>query len=67
MIVDGVSLTLGVEPNATLIRALEAHRNRDAVPITIRVRPGKVFGLRKIEVVERDEPGPPAISNPLKV
>lgn len=67
MVVDGVSLTLGVEPNATLIRALEAHRNRDAVPITIRVRPGKVFGLRKIDVVERDEPGPPAIANPLKV
>ncbi|QEL22650.1 outer membrane protein assembly factor [Bosea sp. F3-2] len=67
MVVDGVSLTLGLEPNATLIRALEAHRNRDAVPITIRVRPGKVFGLRKIEVVERDEPGPPAIANPLKV
>lgn len=67
MVVDGVSLTLGVEPNATLIRALEAHRNRDAVPITIRVRPGKVFGLRKIDVVERDESGPPAIANPLKV
>ncbi|CAH1650520.1 Outer membrane protein assembly factor [Hyphomicrobiales bacterium] len=67
MIVDGVTLTLGVEPNAVLVRALEAHRNRDAVPITVKVRPGKVFGLRKIEVVERDESGPPAIANPLKV
>ncbi|MGO4173829.1 autotransporter assembly complex protein TamA [Bosea sp. TAF32] len=67
MVVDGVSLTLGVEPNAALIRALEAHRNRDAVPITIRVRPGKVFGLRKIDVVERDEAGGAVISDPLKV
>lgn len=67
MIVDGVTLTLGVEPNAVLVRALEAHRNRDAVPITVKVRPGKVFGLRKIEVIEQDEAGPPAIANPLKV
>lgn len=65
--VDGASLTLGVEPNATLVRALEAHRNRDAVPITVKVNPGKVFGLRKIDVVERDEAGPPAIADPLKV
>ena len=67
LVVDGVSLTVAVEPNATLIRALEAHRNRDAVPIIVKVRPGKVFGLRKIDVVERDEPGPPAIADPLKV
>jgi len=67
MVVDGVSLTFGVEPNATLIRALEAHRNRDAVPITVKVSPGKVFGLRKIDVVERGESGAPAVANPLKV
>ncbi|SEG71452.1 autotransporter secretion outer membrane protein TamA [Bosea lathyri] len=65
--VDGASLKVGAEPNATLVRALEAHRNRDAVPITVRVKPGPVFGFRNIEVVQRDESGPPAITDPAKV
>jgi len=65
--VDGASLKVGAEPNAALVRALEAHRNRDAVPITVRVKPGAVFGFRNIEVVQRDEPGPPAITDPAKV
>jgi translocation and assembly module TamA len=65
--VDGASLKVGAEPNAALVRALEAHRNRDAVPITVRVKPGPVFGFRNIEVVQRDEPGPPAITDPAKV
>lgn len=67
MVVDGVSLALGVEPSAALIRALAAHRNRDAVPITIKVQPGKVFGLRRIDVVERDGAGGTVIADPLKV
>jgi translocation and assembly module TamA len=65
--VDGASLKVGAEANAALVRALEAHRNRDAVPITVRVKPGPVFGFRNIEVVQRDEPGPPAITDPAKV
>jgi translocation and assembly module TamA len=67
LVVDGVTLTVGAEPDAALVRTLEAHRNREPVPITVRARPGKVFGLRNIEVVERDEAGPPAIADPLKV
>jgi len=67
LVVDGVSLRVGAEPGAALVRALEAHRNRDAVPITVRVRPGTVFGLRTIDVVERGESGAPAIADPLKV
>lgn len=58
-------LTVGAEPGASLIRALEAHRNRDAVPITVRVRPGKVFGFRNIDIVERNDAR--AITDPLKV
>jgi len=67
LIVDGISLKVGAEPDAALVRTLEAHRNRDAVPITVRARPGKIFGLRRIDVVERDEAGPPAITDPIKV
>ncbi|WP_051988514.1 autotransporter assembly complex family protein [Bosea sp. UNC402CLCol] len=67
LVVDGVPLAVGAEPGAPLIRALEAHRNRDAVPITVRVRPGKVFGFRKIDIVERDRAGSAAIADPLKV
>jgi translocation and assembly module TamA len=67
LVVDGVPLAVGAEPGAPLIRALEAHRNRDAVPITVRVRPGKVFGFRNIDIVERDRAGSAAIADPLKV
>ncbi|MBD3844766.1 outer membrane protein assembly factor [Bosea sp. SSUT16] len=67
LVVDGVPLAVGAEPGAPLIRALEAHRNRDAVPITVRVRPGKVFSFRKIDIVERDRGGSAAIADPLKV
>ncbi|WP_449256551.1 autotransporter assembly complex protein TamA [Bosea sp. (in: a-proteobacteria)] len=67
LVVDGVPLAVGAEPGAPLIRALEAHRNRDAVPITVRVRPGKVFGLRDIRISERDGSGFAAIADPLKV
>ncbi len=65
LVVDGVPLAVGAEPGAPLIRALEAHRNRDAVPIIVRVRPGKVFGFRNIDIVERGQGG--AIADPLKV
>ncbi|MCO5092807.1 autotransporter assembly complex family protein [Bosea sp. (in: a-proteobacteria)] len=67
IVVDGATLSVGAEPNAALVRALEAHRNREPVPITVKARPGRVFELRKIEVVERDEAGPPAIADPLRV
>lgn len=66
-VVDGVPLKVGAEPNAALIRQLETHRNRDAVPIMVAVRPGKVFGFRNIEVVEHEEPGPKVVADPQKV
>ncbi|SFH96662.1 autotransporter secretion outer membrane protein TamA [Bosea sp. OK403] len=64
--VDGVALKPGVEPGAALVRAAEAHRNREPVPISVRVQPGPVFGLRNIAVVERGE-GTPVIADPTKV
>lgn len=64
---DGASLRVGQEPGAVLVRALEAYRNRAPVPIVVRVTPGPVFGLRKVEIVERGEPGGPAIADPQKV
>ncbi|HEY5793840.1 MAG TPA: autotransporter assembly complex family protein [Bosea sp. (in: a-proteobacteria)] len=67
LVVDGVTLKVGAEPDARLVRALESHRNRDAVPIAVRVQPGPVFGLRNIAVSERGLTGPPAIVNPEKV
>ena len=65
--VDGATLRVGAEPDAALVRAAEAHRNREPVPITVRVQPGPVFGFRNIAVVERGEPGPRAIADPAKV
>jgi translocation and assembly module TamA len=67
LVVDGVTLKVGAEPDARLVRALESHRNRDAVPIAVSVRPGPVFGLRDIAVSERGIAGAPAIANPAKV
>lgn len=67
LVVDGVSLRVGAEPDARLIRALESHRNREPVPITVTVAPGPVFGLREIAVTERGVAGAPAIANPQKV
>ncbi|WP_348981713.1 autotransporter assembly complex family protein, partial [Bosea sp. 124] len=67
LVVDGVTLKVGAEPGAALVRAAEAHRNRDAVPITVSVKPGPVFGLRDIAVSERGITGAPAIANPQKV
>ncbi len=67
LVVDGVTLKVGAEPDARLVRALESHRNRDAVPITVSVKPGPVFGLRDIAVSERGITGAPAIANPEKV
>jgi translocation and assembly module TamA len=65
--VDGASLRVGSEPDARLVRALEAYRNREPVPIKVQVVPGPVFGLRKVEIVERGEPGAPIIADPQKV
>lgn len=67
LVADGVTLKVGAEPDARLVRALESHRNRDAVPITVSVKPGPVFGLRNIAVSERGISGAPAIINPEKV
>ncbi|MFY8151652.1 MAG: outer membrane protein assembly factor, partial [Hyphomicrobiales bacterium] len=47
LVVDGVALRVGAEPDARLIRALESHRNREPVPITATRRPGPVFALRQ--------------------
>ncbi len=67
LVVDGVALRVGAEPDARLIRALESHRNREAVPITATVRPGPVFALRHVGVNERGITGAPAIADALKV
>ena len=67
LVVDGVALRVGAEPDARLIRALESHRNREAVPITATIRPGPVFALRKVDVAEQGAPGAPAIDDPLRV
>lgn len=65
--VDEVSLKLGVEPGAALVRAAESHRNREPVPITVRVQPGPVFGLRGVAVVERGAGAGGAIVDPARV
>lgn len=67
LVVDDIALKVGTQPDAALLRALASHRNRDAVPITIRVKPGPVFGLREIAVVERGRDSGGAIENPSKV
>jgi translocation and assembly module TamA len=67
LVVDGVTLKVGAEPDVRLIRALESHRNRDAVPITVSVQPGPVFALRDIAVSERSATGSPAIAEPARV
>ncbi|WP_376988088.1 autotransporter assembly complex family protein [Bosea sp. R86505] len=67
LVVDGVALRVGAEPDARLIRALESHRNREPVPITATIRPGPVFALRQVDVAERGASGAPAIADPLKV
>lgn len=65
--VDGATLRPGAEPDATLVRALAAYRNRELAPITVRVEPGPVFGLRRIAILERGQNGAPAIGDPEKV
>ncbi|WP_439494264.1 autotransporter assembly complex protein TamA [Bosea sp. (in: a-proteobacteria)] len=67
LVVDGVALRVGAEPDARLVRALESHRNREPVPITATIRPGPVFALRQVDVAERGASGAPAIADPLKV
>ncbi len=67
LVVDGVTLKVGAEPDARLIRALESHRNREPVPITATIRPGPVFALRQVAVAEQGASGGPAIADPLKV
>jgi translocation and assembly module TamA len=67
LVVDGVALRVGAEPDTRLIRALESHRNREPVPITATIRPGPVFALRQVDVAERGASGAPAIADPLKV
>lgn len=65
--VDGQVLKVGQEPGAALVRAAEAHRNREPVPITVRVQPGPVFGFRSIDIVEQGANGGRAIADPAKV
>lgn len=67
VVVDGVALRVGAEPNAALVRALEGYRNRSVVPIAIRVQPGPVFALRSISVVETGGGLSPAIADPAKI
>lgn len=67
LVVDGVALKVGAEPDAALVRALSAYRNRAPVPIVVRVSPGPVFALRNIAVDERGAGTVPAIADPAKV
>ncbi len=67
IVVNGVSLRVGAEPNAALVRALESYRNRSAVPIAVRVQPGPVFALRNVAVVEAGGGPSLAIADPAKV
>ena len=67
IVVDGVQLAVGGEPTPALVRAIERHRNRDAVPIEIRVQPGQLFALRNIDIIERNRRGVEAIADPQKV
>ncbi|WP_245974173.1 autotransporter assembly complex protein TamA [Bosea caraganae] len=65
--VDGARLRVGGEPDAGLVRALEAYRNREPAPIKVEIAPGPVFGLRKVDILERGEVGAPSIADPQKV
>ncbi len=65
--VDGVALRAGEEPGAALVRTLASYRNRAPAPIAVRVRPGPVFGLRNVAVVERGRGSGGAIADPAKV
>jgi translocation and assembly module TamA len=67
IVVDGVGLREGSEPGAGLVRALEAHRNRDPAPITVKVAPGPLFQLRNIAVREQGRGSGGAIADPQKV
>jgi translocation and assembly module TamA len=67
LVVDGATLRPGAEPDAALVRALAAYRNREPAPITVRVQPGPVFGLRNIAVQERGAGSGGAIAAPAKV
>lgn len=67
IMVDGVALRPGQEPGAALVRAAEAHRNREPVPIVVQARPGPLFGLRHVEVVERGQGAGGAVADPAKV
>jgi len=66
LVVDGVTLKVGQEPGAALVRAAEAYRNREAVPVTVRVQPGPVFQLRDVAVRETGADAG-TIANPEKV
>ncbi|AMJ59494.1 autotransporter assembly complex protein TamA [Bosea sp. PAMC 26642] len=65
--VDGAALKPGAEPDAALVRALDAYRNRAPAPIVVRVSPGPVFALRSIAVDERGTGAEPAIADPGRV
>lgn len=67
IVVDGVQLAVGGEPTPALVRAIERYRNRDAVPIEVRVQPGQLFALRNIDIIERNRRGAEAIADPQKV
>lgn len=67
IVVDEVALRVGQEPSPALVRTLERYRNREAAPITVRVSPGPVFTLRRIEYIERGRAAGGAIANPQRV
>lgn len=65
--VDGAALRVGQEPGAALVRVLEAYRDRAPAPVTVKVTPGPVFGLRDVAVVERGQGAGGAIADPARV
>ncbi len=59
--VDGVAVTAAGEPPPGLARAAERYRKRTPAPITVKVEPGPLFALRKVEIVRGGRPDPTAV------
>lgn len=67
IVVDGVDLRVGQEPSPALVRALDNYRNREAVPITVRVAPGPVFTLRRVDFLEQGRGAGGAVADPQRI
>ena len=50
--IDGAALAIGSSDIAAFSRAAETYRNRQAPPVVIKVKPGPLFKLRTVHVVD---------------